>query len=68
MMNLQSTLLAYSEWLDSEGLVIGDNGEDKRTHNELVDEFIEQWEGNDLTEPLIGGTRVEGATEIGAKE
>lgn len=48
------TLLAYSEWLDGQGLVIGDGspvinsvmrklpGEDMRTHSDLVAEFLNE--------------------------
>jgi hypothetical protein len=50
--NLQNTLLAYSEWLDGQGLIVSDQGEDadKRTHENLADEFIQQWQGS----PLVG--------------
>lgn len=42
-MNTIDTLLAYSEWLDGEGLVASDQGEiaDKRPHDQLVRDFIE---------------------------
>jgi hypothetical protein len=40
-MSTVDILLAYSEWLDSQGLVVSDQGEDadKRTHEELAREF-----------------------------
>jgi|GEM_PF-5750201 len=38
--DLKDTLLAFSEWLDSEGLIKPDTGKDKRTHEELASEFI----------------------------
>ena len=33
-------LFAYSEWLDSEGLIVSDKEGDARTHEELVREFL----------------------------
>lgn len=49
-MNTRDTLLAYSEWLDSLGLVASDLDEDddQRSHDELAQEFIDQWEGTPL--------------------
>ena len=38
--DLKCTLMAFSEWLDSEGLIKPDTGKDKRTHEELASEFI----------------------------
>lgn len=49
-MNTVDTLLAYSEWLDGEHLIVSDQGDDKRAHEELAREFIEQWDG----QPLAG--------------
>ena len=51
-MDTHDTLLAFSEWLDGQGLIVGDQGDgaDKRTHDELAEEFIDQWEG----QPLAG--------------
>lgn len=35
-------LFEYSEWLDGEGLIIGDKASrDKRTHEELVTDFLQ---------------------------
>lgn len=54
-MNTQDTLLAYSEWLDGEGLVVADSyPEDKRTHEDLVKEFIEKWEATPGSAVLSG--------------
>lgn len=52
-MTMFAMLFAYSEWLDSEGLIVSDHGhahigrsdgaqpiEDKRTHEDLVNEFL----------------------------
>lgn len=41
--SLPMALLAYSEWLDSEGLIVGDaESDDLRTHEQLVMQFIER--------------------------
>ncbi len=50
-MDLQDTLLAFSEWLDSEGLIKPDTGKDKRTHEELAREFIEECRDAHLAHP-----------------
>jgi hypothetical protein len=55
-LNLQDTLLAYSEWLDGEGLVVGDKEGDSRSHDQLVLDFISQWEGK----PLVGQEELPG--------
>lgn len=36
----REALFSYSEWLDSEGLIISDSAGDKRTHEELVRDFL----------------------------
>jgi hypothetical protein len=52
-MAIKNTLLEYSEWLDSQGLLVGDGvhwtsvprkkpGEDERTHTELVEDFLRE--------------------------
>lgn len=33
-------LLAYSEWLDSQGVIVGDDEGDDRTHEQLVLDFL----------------------------
>lgn len=40
---LEEILLEFSEWLDGEGLMRGEDEkpDDKRTHEQLVDDFIE---------------------------
>lgn len=55
-MDVKDTLLAYSEWLDGEHLIVGTEGElrpivatDTRTHAELVDAFVEHWHEHDDT-------------------
>lgn len=37
-------LINFSEWLDSEGIIVGDQGPDadKRTHEELARQFVAQ--------------------------
>lgn len=36
-----SLVFAYSEWLDGQGLVVGDDASgDKRSHDELVQAFL----------------------------
>lgn len=54
MMNTEDTLLAYSEWMDSEGLVVSDDDGDDRTHSELVDAFLEYWDSNPDRATLAG--------------
>lgn len=53
-MTLQETLLAYSEWLDGEGLVKAQTRKDTRTHDDLAREFIEDWESTDTRATLAG--------------
>lgn len=64
-MTTQQTLVAYSEWLDSEGLIVSDRGnvtgqndeppvEDKRTHDDLAREFIAYWKSNENRAALAG--------------
>ena len=54
-MNTKDTLLAYSEWLDSQGLIVGESDGDDRSHDSLADDFIEQWKGQPLAgqEPTV---------------
>lgn len=49
-MNTVDTLLAFSEWLDGEGLipVLTDGGGDSRSHEQLAKDFVEQWQGKTL--------------------
>lgn len=35
-------LHAYSEWLDEQGLVSPDDGDDQRSHDDLVGDFLAQ--------------------------
>lgn len=62
-MDTRDTLIAYSEWLDSEGLivpqVVGPGGDD-RTHQTLAEEFIEFWETHPHTGTLAGREPVKG--------
>lgn len=40
---VRNYLLRYSEWLDADQhLIRGSSTEDKRTHSELVDEFLKE--------------------------
>lgn len=78
MMNTHDTLVAFSEWLDSEGLIVSDGmgkplstfgavdhstPPDKRSHDELATEFMEQWEGS----PLAGTPHATYADKISGK-
>jgi len=52
--NLQDTLLAYSEWLDGQGLVLGEEASrDPRTHQDLAGDFIADWQAKDRA-TLVG--------------
>lgn len=51
-MNTHDTLLAFSEWLDTHGLIPVDG--DNRTHDDLAREFIEQWEADRDKATLAG--------------
>lgn len=78
-MDLKDTLMAYSEWLDSEHLITSDvRGDhrrtlpDKRTHEELAKEFIDWWEDNPDRAPLVGrgavsGEPVKGSMNLGGR-
>ena len=46
-MNLEDTLLAYSEWLDGEKVIKPNTDEDDRDHGTLVSQFVEYWEEHD---------------------
>ena len=59
-MDLQDTLLAFSEWLDGEGLMKTPKGKDKRTHEDLAREFIEEWESTDTRATLAGREPITG--------
>lgn len=70
-MSTQETLLAFSEWLDSEGLVLPegrvktqDRREDNRSHDELAREFIQQWEARPGTATLAGRPHVRGQAAV----
>lgn len=50
--HIEDVLLAYSEWLDGEKLIVGDKADqprpvtqkrDERTHDELVNAFVDHW-------------------------
>lgn len=55
--------LQYSEWLDSEGMIVADSssggdGEfDDRSHEQLVADFLAEREGNwlPMLDPALGG-------------
>lgn len=64
-MNTQDTLLAYSEWLDSQRLIVsnvpdGDTDcRDDRSHDQLAKDFITQWNDHDAPcAPLADERRV----------
>lgn len=50
-MSTKDTLLAFSEWLDGEGFRGPD---DDRTHQDLANAFIEDWEGVERGATLAG--------------
>lgn len=52
-MKTKDLLLAYSEWLDGEGLVRSDDEGDERTHEELADAFVAQWQGVPFTHRVV---------------
>lgn len=54
LMTTEDTLLAYSEWLDSQGLIVGDKTEDSRSHDELAKQFVEDWESDPNRATLAG--------------
>lgn len=59
MMNTMTpaeTLLAYSEWLDSEKLMGAVAADDQRTHQNLITSFINYWEENPNRALLAGST------------
>ena len=58
-MDLKDTLLAFSEWLDTEGIVVYHEG-DERTHDDLAREFIEHWESDPHRATLAGRDPVKG--------
>ena len=39
-------LVAFAEWLDSRGLIVGENPEDRRTLEEIAAEFRENKTGD----------------------
>ena len=50
-LSTHGTLLAYSEWLDGQGLVAGEDASgDARAHDRLAADFAKEWTG----EPLAG--------------
>lgn len=53
-MSTRDTLSAYSEWLDSQGLILPDNKGDDRPHDDLAQEFITHWESNEHRAVLAG--------------
>ncbi len=55
---LHQTLLAFSEWLDSEGLIVSDQGDgaDKRAHDDLAAEFVRK-RATPPVEPIRCATR-----------
>lgn len=47
-MNIEDTLLAYSEWIDGQGIVRGEEeSKDDRDHGTLVKDFITYWTTSD---------------------
>lgn len=54
-MDTKDTLLAYSEWLDSQGLMAKVSGVDDRSHDDLATEFIKYWEVADPPKATLAG-------------
>lgn len=54
LMTTEETLLAYSEWLDSEGLIVSDRDGDDRPHADLAKQFVEDWETDPNRSTLAG--------------
>lgn len=63
VMSTQDTLLAYSEWLDSQHLIASDTEgysqpvrehPDGRSHDQLAKDFIAHWEANEDRAILAG--------------
>lgn len=59
-MSTQETLLAFSEWLDSEGLIRPPAKDDDRTHDQVAAEFIADWESTATRATLAGREPVTG--------
>lgn len=61
-MSTRDTLLAYSEWLDSQHLIVSDKegytqpvrDHDGRSHDQLAQDFIAHWEADDRGADLAG--------------
>lgn len=54
-MTLEETLTTFSEWLDGEGLIVGDDESgDLRTHDDLAQAFVKEWNGAPRGARLIG--------------
>lgn len=60
VLSTQETLFYFSEWLDSEGVIVSDKAGDDRTHEQLAKDFIEHWEADDRGAILAGrlGARI----------
>ena len=57
VMNTADTIQAYSEWLDGEHLLPKDE-QDERTHENLVQEFMQYWDSVDGRADLAGREKV----------
>lgn len=54
-MTLEETLQTFSEWIDTEGLIVGDDESgDDRTHEDLARDFIAHWNGSPRGARLLG--------------
>lgn len=65
-MSTQETLLAFSEWLDSVGLIASDQtpDADTRTHDSLARDFIQQWEAKEGAATLAGRPHTRGQAPV----
>lgn len=54
-MTLKETLMTFSEWLDTEGLIVGDDDSgDTRTHEDLAKDFVLDWNSAPRGARLVG--------------
>lgn len=68
-MNVKDTLFAYSEWLDAQSLMVGtEESNDHRSHDDLVDDFLDQMifvEATEKEQPTLGfGAQVVASMQV----
>lgn len=62
-MTTQDTLMAFSEWLDGEGIAVCKTS-DKRSHDDLARQFVEHWESDPRRGILAGRVTTYATTYI----